>query len=321
MEFKNSPDYKGIVNEDNNSKKLYMLLSLSSWLLLLISGWICFAVPDFKFGREIKQLFFWCYHIIRTNEDVEPFPLYIHYIVFYMIAIITLLSITIAIIVYLYSIFIKKDANAINGMLGNISQFHFIPLLCISALFIIGETLEEDKIFHYEYPFKGIYYFFNLLFTVFALSSLIFISFNTKIQSNTYMTWSVKSCAYSCMIALLMHNLGYIISNYGFYLHMVKNKSDNAMKRWLKGTTISFSFLIGFGNLIISIVLKQMIIAVMNILIYVGMIVQFFKIDKKTRNRYYSVAPGVIEAFILFFSLLVIAFLFIRNKGLSNFNL
>lgn len=54
MEFKNSPDYKGIVNEDNNSKKLFMLLSLSSWLLLLISGWICFAVPDFKFGREIK---------------------------------------------------------------------------------------------------------------------------------------------------------------------------------------------------------------------------------------------------------------------------
>lgn len=329
MEFNNSPDYQGIVNEDNSNKRLFLLLSITSWLLLLVSGWICFFVPDIKFSdyddddyyyryNSYKQLFFWCYQIIRTNKIIDPLPLFIHYILFYIIAVIVLLSVTIALVVYFYYLFIKKDPNASNGMLGNVSQFHFIPLLFVSALFIIGETLDEKKIGFILFPFKGIYYFFNLLFTVFALISLIIISSKTIIQSNSYLTWAVKHGAYSCLIALLMHNLGYIIANYGFYICNIKEKGNDTLKRWLKGTTISFSFLIGLGNLILSIGLKEMIIAVMNILIYIGMIIQFFKLEKNIRKEYYTIAPGIIEAFMIFFSLLVAAFLFIRNKGPSN---
>lgn len=192
-EINSSSDYKGINNEGNSSKRkrLFLLLSLFSWLLLVISGWICFIVPDITI-KSYKQLFFWCYQIIRTNSLIDPYPLFIHYIPFYMIAIITLLLITIAFIVYLYIIFIKKDANSLNGILGNASKFHFIPLLCVSALFIIGETLEEKKIPSIDFPFKGIHYVFNLLFTVLALISLIYITSKTKIDSPSYVAWTIK---------------------------------------------------------------------------------------------------------------------------------
>ena len=312
-----SPDYKGIINEENSSdsQRLFLLLSVSSWLLLVISGWICFIVPDIKY-RSYKQLFFWCYQIIRTNSLIDPYPLFIHYILFYMIAIITLLLVTIALIVYFYIIFIKKDANSLNGILGKASKFHFIPLFFVSALFIIGETLEEDKMPERSFPFKGIYYFCNLLFTVPALISLIYITSQTKIDSPSYVAWTIKHGAYSCLIALLMHNLGYIISNYGLYLYIfVKDdSSEKAILRWIKGTAISFSFLIGFGNMIVSLVLKEIIIAVMNLLIYIGMIIQFFKIEKELRKEFYTIAPGIIEAFMIFFSLLVIAFLFMKQR-------
>lgn len=47
------------------------------------------------------------------------------------------------------------------------------------------------------------------------------------------------------------------------------------------------------------------------------MIIQFFKIEKETRKEIYSNAPGIIESFIIFFSMLIVAFLFLKNRGLS----
>ena len=349
MDINASPDFQGIVNEEDNQqnsnrKRLFLLASISSWLLLLITGWICFIIPDIKLriddddddyyyshSSNYKQLFFWCYQIVSSTSTISPFPLVIYYIIFYMIAIIILIFVTASFIVYMYSIFIKKDINVLNGILGEFSQFHCIPLACISALFIIGETLEEKDNFNPNFPFKGIQYFFNLLFTFLALVTLIFIASQTKIDSPSYVAWTIRHGAYSCLIALLMHNLCYIISNYGLYVkwnnineNVEKGKyrdfedledDINSMYDWMKGTSIAFSIIIGLGNMVISLVLKEMLISVTNILIYIGMIIQFFKIEKISRKEIYSNAPGIIEGFIIFFSILVAAFLFIRNKN------
>lgn len=251
--------------------------------------------PDFKFLEEddeddissYKQKFFWCYQIITKSSNTSPFPLAIYYIIFYMIAIIILLLVTLSFIIYMHSIFIKKDFNVLNGMLGKFSQFHFIPLGCISALFIIGETLEEKDQFNPSFPFKGIQYFFNLLFTFLALISLIIVTYQTKIDSPSYVAWTIKHGAYSCLIALLMHNLLYIISNYGLYLKIKniyekiregeyrtsKELEDDikAMYDWMKGTSIAFSILIGLGNMFISLILKEMLVSTTNILNFLNL--------------------------------------------------
>lgn len=238
MELNPSPDFQGIINEENNQqnsdcRKLSLLTSISSWLLLIISGWMFFIIPNFKYieydyddyyyyGRSYyKQKIFWCYQIIKKNKKTSTIPLAIYYINFYMIAIIILLFVTASFIIYMHSIFIKKDINVLNGILGKFSQFHFIPLGCISALFIIGETLEEKDT---DNPFKGIHYCLSLIFTFLALTSLIFVTYQTKIDSPSYVAWTIKHGAYSSLIALLMHNLCYIISNYGLYLKVEKKK-------------------------------------------------------------------------------------------------
>ena len=250
-------------------------MSVFSWLLLLICGWISFAVPDISFSGY-KQLFFWNYQIIQTNEIIVPFPLYIHYVVFYIIDIVTLLSITVAFIVILYNIFIKKDSNGLNGIFGFASKFHFIPLLLVSALFIIGESLQKKKMPMIIFPFKGIYYFCNLLFSVMALITLIFITSQTKIDSPSYVAWTIKSGTFSCLIALLMHNVCYIISNYVLYLKYMdlfkehdEDEYDDIEKdieNWAKGSYIAFSIILGLGNMTVSVILKEFVISVMNIL-------------------------------------------------------
>ena len=323
MEFNNSPDYQGIINEDSENKKPYMFISVFSWLLLLVCGWISFAVPDIGI-QGYKQLFFWNYQIIQSNDVIIPFPLYIHYVVFYIIDITTLLSITVAFIVILYNIFIKKDSNGLNGIFGFASKFHFIPLLFVSALFIIGESVQEKKMPMIIFPFKGIYYFCNLLFSIMALITLIFITSQTKMDSPSYVVWTVKSGAFSCLIALLMHNVCYIISNYVLYLKykdLFKEHDEDEyddiekdIENWAKGSYIAFSIILGLGNMAVSLILKEFVISVMNILIYTGMMVQFYKMDKYSKNDLYKKVPGIVEPFIIFFSLLIAIFLFIRNR-------
>lgn len=291
-------------SELSDNDKIFMYISIVFWLLLLITGWICFAVPDL--GEKI--ILVWSYVIIRDKE-IWYYPLFIHYILFYMILIPTLLFITAAFIVYAYHIFMKKDGNVINGMLGNLTKFHFIPIACVSVLFIIGESVDENK------GLKGAHFFFNIFFGAIALASLIFIFMQTKLESPIYAAWTIKHGAYGCLIALLIHNIFYNIWYYGDYLKSNKYKDTHD---WNKGCSIAFSILIGLGNLGVSVFLKEMVISIVNLLMYIGMTVQFYKMNKEVRKYLFSEAPGVIDIFMIVFSLAAIAFLFIRYKGQFN---
>ena len=291
-----------------DTEKIFLLLSIGSWLLLLICGWLCFAVPDIDLSVG-KILITWNYIIAKKNA--LDLPVGIHYVPFYMILIATLLFLTAGFVVYIYSIFMKKDANVMNGMLGNMSRFHFIPLVCISSLFIIGETINED------FDIKGAHFFFNIFFTVIALSSLIYIYIQTKIESPLYALWTIKRGTYGCFIPLLIHNIFYGISFYGFYLIAKKDKDPT---KWIKGCNIAFSIIIGLANMITSLVLKEIVIAVINLLMYIGMTIFFFKIGKKNYKKLYTVAPGVIDIFMIFFSLIFLTFLFLKEKNINFIN-
>ena len=305
----NQGDNNGGFNNLSDKDKLFMLISIGSWLLILITGWICFAVPDLG-NSEIDVLITWHYIIYETNEYMLPLPLLIYYVLFYMVLIVTLLCLTAAFITYIYGICIKKEANIFNGMLGNLSRFHCIPLACVSALFIIGETFGNNI------ELKGGRLFFNVFFTIIGLVSLIFIYIQTKIESPSYALWSIKHGAYGSLIALLMHNIGYGITLYGAYLIDKKHKNP---EKWLKGCYIAFSIIIGLGNLCASLILKEIVTGVINLLIYIGMTVHFFKLEKDYRKEF-TVAPGVIDIFMIFFSMLIVAYLFMKEKSI-NFNL
>lgn len=288
-------------NDLSGNDKIFMYISILFWVLLLITGWICFFVPDV----EDKLTIVWNYLIYNSNKFFFPYPLLIHYVLFYMILIPTLLLITAAFIIYIYHTFMKIEANVINGMLGNLTKFHFIPLACVSALFIIGESVDED--------IYGAHCFFNIFFSVIALASLIYIYMQTKIESPIYAAWTIKHGAYACLIAFLIHNIFY-----GFWVYGSVLKKDKDTHDWDKGCSITFSIFIGLGNLGISIFLKEIVIAIINLLMYIGMTVQFFKIEKKGRKKYYSEAPGVFDIFMIIFSLVAIAFIFIKYKGQFN---
>ena len=124
-----------------DSQNIFTGITVISWLILLITGWMSLGVPSFSV-LDIKIIVVWLMHI--CNEDwVFGNSFDIYYVLFYMIIIITLILASAAFLVYIYHLFINKNENIINSMLGSVSKFHFVPLICISAIFIIGESLEK----------------------------------------------------------------------------------------------------------------------------------------------------------------------------------
>ena len=324
-----SPDYEGYnsENQENNQSnqanliqqggfpnpaamqmmKIYMMISIISWFGLIITGWLFLLVPDI---HHVK--IFWAYMIVTENSFCKNFyemPLRIYYVLFLIIAIITLILITAAFGVFLYSIFIKKDFKVIGAMLMNSSKFHFIPLLLVSVLFIIGESNDKDDLI------KEAHYISSLIFTVISLASLIFIYVKIKLDSSLYANWTIKSGAFGSLIALLIHHLGYVISNYSYDLIKDHETFDNLKdySNWLKGCYIIFSIIIGLGNLAASFFLKEVIISFINILIYIGMTVDFYKLVKNIRKDVYGKVPGIIDIAILSISACLVIFLLIQK--------
>jgi hypothetical protein len=194
----------------------------------------------------------------------------------------------------------RNDEGLRAGMLGQYSKFHFIPILCAIALYIIGEAYGYSNLYNIA-PLV-----FGLIFSLIGLGSLIFIYKVTEI-SKYYARLAIKKGLYACLIALFVYNLCFTIT----YLGM---RTLARATSWAKGCFIAFSLIIGIINLVLSFFFKDVMLSGMNVLIYLGMIINFFRIDKSVRNNYNGVAEGIIDIIFEVLSLGMICFLVIRYK-------
>jgi hypothetical protein len=290
--------------------QMFMLISLVSWLGLVITGWMSLGVPNIEYGDD-KVWIFWSYAIFNNDDYISDEPLVIHFVLFYMVALLTLVFITAAFLVICMS-FVKKDGNVLSAMSGGLAQFHFVPILCVCALFIIGETTDEDD------PAEDAHYIFSIIFGFIALASLIFFHFKTNLDTPSYAAWTIKHCAYGSLIAFLIHHIGYAITTYGLYDKDCDDISEylhyDECKDWRKGCYIAFSIIIGICSIGVSLFLKEIVIPFINLLIYIGMTTQFYKLDDGIKDDYYDKAPGIINIIMMVFSLVMVCFLGMKLK-------
>lgn len=297
---------------DNNM--IFMVISIISWALLIVTGWMSFGVPKVStfctYGKDkegiCKIIITWLsIHYNKDSFEINTMPVTINYIVFFMMVSIILLLLVASFVVFINGI-ITKNENILNGMLGNYSKFHFIPLLCVSSLFIIGESLDKFL------EIKGIHCFFNLFFTIIGLGSLVFITMQTNIESPNYASWIIKHGGYSSLIAWLSYNLFYII----FYYHILLTDKD--LEKWFKGCEIAFSIIIGILNLGLGLFLKTVMLPFINLLIYIGMTCRFFKLEKLYRKALYgSETGGIIDIVMIVLSILELVFIILQMQKKS----
>ncbi len=292
------------IQNDKPPSGIFIILSLSSWIILIITCWM----PILVVGLTENELFrfFWLFEKRKENKEELKYNekiLDINFVVFYIIIIITLVITTLGFLIYIYSFYNQKE-KILKGMFGPYSRFHFIPILFIDALFIIGESYSES--------IGGIKYITTLIFTFLAIISLIYISLTTKMTSLRFATLTINKGAYSCFFALLVYNFGYTFSN---YILSRKFEKENKKLQFFKDSYLAFVIIIGIVNNAASLLLQDFMIAIINLLIYLGMTINFYKIDGKFRKndlKLYS-SIGILDIIMMILSLFCINYNLYRS--------
>lgn len=301
---------------ENIVNSICWIMSYLSWLMLVITGWISIKWLDEDPSLDHRGWTIWTINAVRgtkTNKIYSYLPFQMHVSLIYIVFILTLLIILGGCIVFFIKTIFKKDDQVKTGMMGKFSKFHFFPLLCASALFIIGECIDADKKnLDYIKRFKKIYAS-GLVFSLLGLASMIFIYIMTDL--NTQDKWVMlllKKGTYSCLIVLMWYHFCYDI----YYVRSYDKPSDPKSGDWLKGCGLAFSIIFGIGSLAFGFIFKDLVVCGMNALIYVGLTVYYFKINKEIRKmkEFNKNGDGVVDIIMIVASIALFVLLLIKYQ-------
>lgn len=304
----------------NIGKSICWIMSYTSWLLLIITGFISLKWLSVKPNSEHGGYIVWTIKAVRNlpykkdiliNREQYYYPLQIHVSLIYIVFILTLIIILVGFILYIFKTIYKKDEKMKNGMMGDFSKFHFIPLLFVSTLFIIGESIDKD--FDKPNHLKQMTYA-GSIFSILGLISMIFIYIKTELNLEKW--WQIlllKKGVYSCLIVLMWYYFCYDI----FWIKYYENPDHPKIwENYAKKFSLSVSIIFGIGSFAFSFFCKDLVVSGMTALIYLGLTIYYFKIPLIFRKEtiLYKNGIGTVDIMMLVFSVSLVIFLLIEHK-------
>ena len=299
---------------ENTTRTIFWIFSFLSWLLFLVTGWIAFfyLIDDFSLNKYWPG--FW--NIVKLPTIDSGFKIiniivyYFYYwptqildVFLYIALVVLLIFATWSFFIYVFKCTCSKDSVVLEGMLGNISRFHFIPILCASGLFIIGEII-------YDSDEPKTLLIIGAILSFVGLISMAFVAFKTNIESAPfYISIPIKKGTYGSLIALFTYNACYSILRIG----ITESKDPHDFK---KACGIALPIVIGLVNLCLAYFLADAILACMNLIIYIGATIYYFDMPSKIRDSFNGNADGIIDIIMIVLSCATIGYLIFKNKGL-----
>ena len=310
------------------AKSILWIISLLSWLLFLCTGW-----ASIKYFVDEKYEIIWTIEkmgkVIDGKYTVESYyPIQMNTVIIYIAFLIVMIFGFAAFGMYIYKSIISKDEDIFNGMMGIWPRLHSFPLIIVSFLFLLGEYFHPYYLDKYydpnlkDFTDYATYYnrmkdirIFGLAFSIIGLISLIFIYIVTDLNTDKwYVVLTIKKGFYSCLIILLWYYFCYMVFQISDYMHPSLSKDKTVSLRKTLG--IGFSIIVGLGSLIFSFIFKDIIASFMNIIIYIGMAINFFTTRKSVRKNYYKNTwwDGSIDIVIIGLSIGMIVLLIILYR-------
>ena len=275
-----SSNKKSTSGQGSNSNSMWYYLSIITWFLFLAIIWTIFLT-------EQNTL------VVRTSHGYEsPMNAYLTFTAGF-IAIIG----TIGFIFYFKKTSLENDKNLFNGMLGDMSKFHSIPLFLISIILILTYSLTKTGVI------------FEIIFSILAFASLVFIYLQMDFEGQWYIILTTKKGIFSSLIVLSWYLFWAFIN-----LSNLTKDYDDQSKSFLKNSGIAFSLIIGFGVLGFSIFFKDIVALVTNFLIYLGMIQFYYTKDLK---EYFGKGCPVIDIIMLIINFGALGYLLLKETDAS----
>ena len=317
--MENSNNYHNVNDSNNNKKTTFLVFSILGWIIYLICGWVSlkylFDDNVITSMTEYKYSFVMTIYRLPLIEDTDEifglvYPLQIQTSVLYIIIILTMFFALFAFIVYMVKLTCAKEDAISDGMLGNVTGFHFVPLLIAASLFLIGICYKEIE----DAGWKSAN-IVGIIFDILGLVSLIFIYIKTDLPDD-WLTATIKKGAYSTLISLEWYYFCYIICNLATVDYKIDKYSNKERINGIKNCGIIMPIIEAIGAYVFSFIFKDVIVAFINVLIFLGASIYYLSIDLETRNDYggHDATEGIID--IVFGSLsIVIIIILIIWKG------
>ena len=324
------------------------ILSLLSWILFLLTGWISFFI---FIGKEneiiVKFKNVWCFMNLYGYQEynqIPYFPIQAKGIFYILLFLILMFLGSAAFGLYSFKTIFKKDEHVFEGMMGTFSRYHFIPLICAISLFIVGSAKKlflkpetkgtlNDLLDNLNYNHSG--FSVCLAFSLIGLASLIFIKIQTKLEQPFYIVYTIKEGFFSCLIALFVYSLFYssiYVGVYNKYKSAYKSINNNdqefpyqleqmleSLPSFMNGCGIAFCIMIGLINLVIGFFLKDILIQLINIFIYFGLVIYFYSVDAEDKKlNDISNAEGVLEIILIIISFASLGYTIFKKVSQKN---
>jgi hypothetical protein len=281
---------------------VWKFLSVLSWILLILASLESYIRDSMIFSSyKLNNRFI----PLSVNLGLlESFYLLLLLFAFYNIA---------------YLGLYKGDNTIVDPLFEDISKYHCFPLFLITLMTLNMHSI-KDAIELKDMEGQIIT---NLVFTILALACLGFIYFKTVFIHDWFIVFTVKKGIFSFFIVFLW---------FSFFYHMVLigaiKKQENmdtdtedktkALYGFLKGSGIAGALLIPFGSLSFAFIFKDLIAAVTNLLIYIGMVSSCFGIngkDEKFEEHWDGNADGIIEIIMMVINVVLIGLLITKCKN------
>lgn len=261
-------------NSSPDTNSIWYDLSIISWFLFLCTGFTLYKQSSNILSSIINNYLH--YAPIGSNLSLP-------------IGFTSVIG-TIGFIIYFKHTALNKNQNMINSFLNDISKFHCVPLFLVSFLFI---ALNE--------PTVKASYIFSIILSLLAYVSLIFIYLKTEVDGEWYEVITTKKGVFSSLIALTLYTLCLSITHAG----------ESAS--FLKGCGISFSFIIGILNIGFGFYFKDLVVLIVNLLIYFEMAKYYFNIYVN-EEKINKGADGGIDIIMIIASIGAIFYLLFKQR-------
>jgi hypothetical protein len=301
------------LNCNNIPETTFKILSIISWLFFIATG----IASVVYLSNEYEII--WTIEKKYKYSNIDCYPLQMNHVLIYMVFLINIVFGILALLFF----FNKNIADSMNKIW---TRLHFFPLIIVSFLFLLGEGFYPlyDKYYSNNKNYSRYYShiqsikIFGFCLSTIALAIFIFLYYMTefkKLKNKWYIIFTPKKGAYSCIITLLYYYFFY--SLYQLIEISFPNMDQSKLILCKKVCSILFSILFGLGSIAFSIVFKDLMVGVMNILINLGMIIYFFSINIYIRYVYYDMeyATGIIDIVIMVIQAGVIVFLLLKYKN------
>ena len=269
----------------NNAPKA---VNYSSWEIFSFISWLLFISAKWDMHRKVNSISEKYYKPLVYNRT--------------FIELINLIISIIGFLVYVQNIIYKRNKAFYDSLFGLYTKLHVFPLLFYSVINII---LDDDIITQYgrssisssssydPLPLLSFY----LIFTIFCLVFIIIVYYCTEMNCDWYMIMAIKKGVYSMLIV----DCSYRFFESIFYLNLYK------------GAGIAFSLLQGIIVIVLSLCFKDIIMPILNFLMYYGMVFNFYTKNSEAERKEYT-ATVVIEIIMVVVHFFFIIFMLAKYK-------